>query len=70
MIKCENGKTEMKGQGKTLLSDYMCITQAMEEAMGEPMAKEILPAAVEFVLNGMMGEPEIIDKVVSDGAVS
>ena len=70
MIKCENGKTEIQGQGKTLLTEYMCITQAMEETMGEETAKEVLPAAVEFVLSGMMGEPEIIDKVVSDGAVS
>lgn len=69
MIKCEKGRTTVKGSGKELLTEYIDITNAMREIMGDEMAEEILPAAVKYVLEGMV-ESKVIESSVSEGAVS
>jgi len=66
MIKTENGQTEMRGTGKELLMDYFSITQGMVESMGKETAKEIIPAFVAFALSGVMGDPKVLEKVVSE----
>ena len=70
MIKSENGRTEMKGTGKDLIYDYINITQGLAESMDEEAAKEVIPALAAFALSGVMGDPEVLEKVVSEGAVS
>lgn len=70
MIKSENGHTEMRGTGKDFIYDYVNITQGLAESMGMDTAKEVIPALVAFVLSGIMGDPKVLEKVVSEGAVS
>ena len=70
MIKSENGRTEMRGTRKELLMDYFSITQGMAENMGKDIAKEIIPAFVAYALSGAVSDPEILEKSVSEGAVS
>ena len=67
MIKSENGHTEIKGTGKDLIYDYINITQGLAESMGS--AKEVIPALVEYALSGAV-RPEVLEKSVSEGAVS
>lgn len=68
MIKSENGHTEIKGTSKDLIYDYINITQGMAESMGS--AKDVIPALVKYALSGAMRDPEILEKSVSEGAVS
>lgn len=69
MIKCEKGECFINGTGKEVIHDFLCITQGVAETMGEDTAKEVIPAMVNYALNGM-GKPNIVEKEISEGAVS
>lgn len=58
MIKCEEGKIELNGDGGTLLAELTCIVRGLRTVFDKEFAEEMIPAAVEFGMRSKLDEVE------------
>lgn len=58
MIKCDEGKTELNGDGGTLLAELTCIVRGLRSVFDKEFAEEMIPAAVEFGMRSQLDEVE------------